>query len=871
MGELGEIAFTVGSALAILVIVGFGLTRLLVPDRLRATEVLLVPMVGLAATIVAGSFAESTVLPLSQFSWILIGAAIVLDVIVLAKGRGTRRSVDLASVAPAVAIGTGVLILGVAPLVHYGFISTIGENWDPEIYLPLADVLARYVVWDQIPLAANPVLAMLQHPTVRLGWGFSWFHATVDVISGQPSYRTFAVLVALLDALQIPAVWVLGRLLGLRRTHLAIATGLLGVNALFLWTLYWGFAAQSVVYALLPGALAALIVAFDDGRPRNIVLASLLIAPLLLAYFGGAVPLLIGPVVLLLGRRLVLDRRTTDWKRLLVTAVAIGALSLLLSAIVQIRFVQAIPYLQGGQMAVGPDVTEFPPLGVEVGTLEYFNRQDYLVQMFGTPLGDYAYGAETLVAVVVLAIALFGAVTRWRSDLGMIGLGFSGLLFTLYAVIPYPYGYLKTYSLVAVVTCMCLVVGLEEITRWVRSWSRLAIAIPAGVGALIVAVFAFNGAQMLGRYLQNPPSLYPRQLLETADIRPLLKPGASVAIPDADLLQGPPMGFLGYVFDEQGMYGELQSGYNVDYNTTCPCNIVDYALVLADRPAPPEFAAYHEIWHGARFRLLERPQGLEYLMAWPDGARLPSGVVNSYALNVQNHAGSSTTAGGAFDVTARILTTVPTGLDVRSGSSNNHLDLPTGVSGTQVLKSVSLPGSIELSVDSPNEPVLLLSLEVWQSGRAPTTDSNQDDFVFAAWKTVDAGRAADIQFDFAASQGARPSNITVDIYGSSGKHYGWWAFNAPPDNQLGTAEMTLDLPSQRGQVTANGIGAGGSDTPDPAADDDYVASLMLWRNGSVWRTSPLFRFSLQNGAVTAFESLDGDFVAPVLSANSPGS
>lgn len=846
------------AALLVTSIIGLAPTRLLLPHRLRPYEVLLFPPVGVAVAVVTSSLIDTFLLPLDRFAWILVSLSAAADIAVVMALRGKGRPpVDLTTVFVASSLAVASLILGVAPLFHYGYVTTIGANWDPEIYLPLADLIARFRIDGAIPVDANPLSHMLNEPTVRAGWGFSYLHAFIDVLTAQPPHATFVVLVALLTALQITGSWILFRSLGISPGRTLLGTVFLMLNDLVLWTDYFGFANESLAFALLPCAIAIFLAAFDDGRWTSATLASLVIAALLLTYYVPTVTILLPLLALAVIRRLVMGQpfTTSVW------TIGVGTLgSLIFSVVGQVRFFQVLPYLRSSAPPPGPGITQFIPVGAALGTVSLLrgtNPHSYTGQII-----ELAGNLFTVLSLLLIAYSTY----RWRkTDIAPIALGCTLVAVLFLIVTPYPYGYFKALSLVAFVFTTLMAIGLVDAAQFLRSLQPDASKFAVLLGGGLLVIEAINGLGVTYHYLGAGPGLYSEPLVQLTEARTLIPRNASVYIGDAGKLQGPIMGFISYALIDQRIYGNLRTGYST-YSRRCDCALPDYALYPRDTPLDPPYTSYQEVWHNEGFRLLKRPDGLAYSFFDAKGSLLRNG--DSYAMLVDPAPGTAEQASPTpspvrhdYDIVVHVLSPTPSTLRASVGSAVREVKVDPGVSAGVILSSVELPGILTLQIEDGG-PVYLQTIDAWVPGHNVPVRTIDRDILFARWSSALVGSEVHTKLAYAALGTGDSLQPVIDIYGSAGQHYGWWSLNPAQTDGIQPIEFQLNLQSKRGGTTVAGRPNGGSQVT-PVVDGRYEASLFLWRNGQVWRAIPLFAFALVNGQVADFRPLDGDFIVQV--------
>jgi hypothetical protein len=359
---LGQITLIIVCALALCIYVGWGATALSLPSALRPFGALLTPLVGYAITLWAGYMGVSTALNLRWTLALLLALATALNLLAWRRGMRPDPLKVLRDHLPLLALLVVTLLVGVLPLLRYGYLTAIGQGWDTESYLPMAQHLRDYPL-ARIPDAPiNPLRDLVRDPP-RIGvtLGFSVFHGMTMLLSGQSALASFAPLLALLRALGILAIFVwLRATMGLERAAALLGAAGASAGALLLWVSYFNFGMQLAAWPLLALGLTLGIAAVEDlalptkaeGPTRSSILrsssgtrvhqlggallAGVALAALPVAYYPALTIWV--PIALGLGAARFVEsfRRGPDEPRplgLLVGALALGAIVLALAAL----------------------------------------------------------------------------------------------------------------------------------------------------------------------------------------------------------------------------------------------------------------------------------------------------------------------------------------------------------------------------------------------------------------------------------------------------------------------------------------------------------------------------------------------------------
>src|SRR5262249_4281643 len=253
---------------------GWGLARLALPASLRPYGALLAPLLGYAFAMVLGYW----------FVWTVSGLAPALLILLLATGalnalawrrEGPPRLGAIREELPILLIAFVTLLVGIAPLLHYGHPAVIGGGWDIETALPTARYLERGPIAAIADAAPNPLRDLVRDPP-RIGKtvGFAVWQGSLDILTRVEAILTFTPLLAWLRALAV--YWLLRATLGLRRGPALLGAALSSAGALLLWIGYFNFEKQMAAWPLIPLGLLIGVAAVEqlaaptkDQRPKT--------------------------------------------------------------------------------------------------------------------------------------------------------------------------------------------------------------------------------------------------------------------------------------------------------------------------------------------------------------------------------------------------------------------------------------------------------------------------------------------------------------------------------------------------------------------------------------------------------------------------
>src|SRR6185436_19137665 len=232
---------------------------------------LLTPLLGYALVIVVGYW----------FVWTISGLGPALLVLLLVTGAlnmlawrrfGPPQLGPARAHLPILLIVFATLLVGLAPLLHYGHPAVIGGGWDIETALPTARYLERGPISAIATAAPNPLRDLVRDPP-RIGKtvGFAVWQGSLDILTQIEAILTFTPLLAWLRALGVLAVYVLLRAtLGLRRGPALLGAALTSAGALLLWIGYFNFEKQMAAWPLIPLGLLIGVAAVEElAKPRR--------------------------------------------------------------------------------------------------------------------------------------------------------------------------------------------------------------------------------------------------------------------------------------------------------------------------------------------------------------------------------------------------------------------------------------------------------------------------------------------------------------------------------------------------------------------------------------------------------------------------
>lgn len=717
-----------GMALA-LYFFGYGVTRLVLPRALIGFELLLMPFFGMALVIVWDYSALWLGFDLAVATWALVGVVFVVDMFVLVRGGGQEKAsltvgdrekdaksrawIALCDKGRRLAMTADVWVVALAglafcaaaaPLWRYGFVTVIGENWDYEFYLPLADYLREFTTAQLANAPPNPLLStILSRHILPLPMGFSYLHATLGELLRMQAFDTFPILLGVLHALGVVGAFLFFRAAFKMSERAALlAAALVAVNGLLLWFTYWGFGLHLAALALLPAGLLLGLYALESKRDwRAWVSAGLLLGALNVTYHPALI--VAGLSLGTFGLWLLVTGR--DRAGVLLNGAAVVALTLAFSfpALGHIDdFVRE--YYGRTPLAVG--LREFVPFADGYG---FSNQTLELVvgQTISTPslfaFAQSVWGWSG--TLLTLAAAGFSAFALWqlRRDSERRGVWYTmvaaAVLYVLVSRLPflrpYPYGFLKSLSLVSYILIGLAVQGIAFM--WARareetSERRQRAARYGAVGALIVfgAVSLFTFGITLEQYFKPSPMFFNADALRVRELDTRLtgtaagRTSPSVFLTDRAEVQGIPMGLVGYALRNEALYGDVSTGYG-ELNNVAPNAVYDYALLARGEDATGRGYQQTAVWENEKFALYPREPGLLVHQTLNlQSVNIESIVLNIDARGVSVPDAASDPTPVTRGVEFALVTFAPETITLRSGETATKVTLQPGVTRISV-------------------------------------------------------------------------------------------------------------------------------------------------------------------------------------------
>jgi hypothetical protein len=689
---LAQLTLIVLSATALCLYAGWGAARLALPPLLRPQAALFVPLIGYAITIYFGYLGVSSVLNLR---WSLILLLVLATALNLLAWHLTGRPRPLAALrdhAAPIALGIATLLVGVLPLLHYGYLTTIGQGWDTESYLPLAQHLNDYTL-AQIPSAPiSPLRDLVRHPPgIGVTLGFSVFQGMTMLLSGQSALASFAPLLALLRALGILAIYAwLRTTMGLGRPAALLGAALASAGALTLWISYFNFGMQMAAWPLLALGLAIGVAAVEElacstkderrrtkelsSDPSSVVLrpssrwglallAAIVLAALPVAYYPALtlwVPIAAGLGAAVLIESLLRRPGKPGPFGLLLAALGLGALALLLAVPTIVDYFQGFSFRYSLiAQHIGPD--RFIAFTETLGLLAFRLPDD------GAQPPDILVWLAAAIAGVFALVGLFLPSNGWkmedggwkmdRSDppssilhpqslvsgssdvrLRWITLLLAALAYLVWLrfVRPYEYAYMKGSAYAGFLAWGLFALGAQALWRRAGPAARPIVALLALVPLLVTG---WAQAITVGDHWRGSAN-FSRDMAAIDQATWVVPAGATVAISGDPSFTGLNSGLISAAMYGREIWGHFSTAYS-HLSYWPDGRMPQYAVLAADERAWPLELGGRELWRSGAAAIYQLNQQSESLIGRSDFYSTAGAEKSSPAsLDIQRRAGA---------------------------------------------------------------------------------------------------------------------------------------------------------------------------------------------------------------------------------------
>ncbi len=859
-----QLIVILGAATALACWAGWGLTRLALPESLQAYRGLLAPLLGYAVVIVVGYWFVRTVSGLPLALAVLLPISGALNFIAWRRGGPPHVGATIREHLPLLLLLLATLIVGIAPLLHYGHPAVIGAGWDIETALPTARYIERGPIAAIAQAAPNPLRDLVRDPP-RIGKtvGFAVWQGSLSVLTGIEDILTFAPLLAWLRTLVVLAVYVLFRTtLGLRRGPALLGAAWTSAGALMLWISYFNFEKQLAAWPLIPLGLLLAVAAVEDMAARGrrawpaVLTAATALTALAVAYYPALtlwVPLACGlaAAILIQARKRV---------RLLGAALALVAATTLIGAPAIIDYWRGFAFRYSEQLT-SLGVLRYIPATDILGLTPYIQGQRSTPPTPPWALGGLVALGGLMLAGLILpttdhrlrttdqANASWSVVGRQSSDVRLRWLGMaSGVLFYLAWLRwwqHYPYAYLKGSAYAGFVFMGLAAAGWQAISVRLAPRSRLAAA---AAPLLLLALMTSSQIRIVSLHWAKP-GLYPEDFPALIELRRLIPAGSTVTLADNLHTEGVTSGLAAYMLDHTTVWGHVKTGYT-SATTGAPDAIGEYAL-LPTSEDPTIWGYQEQIWSGGSYALYRRPPGVLAQLR-PETLLVP-GQSLAFAVGAERLSLKSTELPGG--PTRQIELTLATTQDTNISLDGKIFAIPAGAA--QVRRAAPTGRMLEVRNNGAT-PLLLRSITLSNGGDLPVDAVRplRAALVTSAHATATA-QIVTTTLEALLPDGG-PLTLAVDIWDSRrGTHYGWYGITLNPSARMQTATFSLDLHSGAAQAPAGAEAA----IPFGAQfegmrEGDYTAHLNVSAGaGLLAPPSRLFSFRVgRDGSISKIET-----------------
>ena len=862
MTVLPYIVLVAGVATLLAVWCGWGLARLTLPVGLRPWTGLLAPLLGYALVLIVGRWLVRDLAGLPTVLLILLPATGALNAVAWWRTGPPRVPgvKQLGKHAPLGALLLVTFLVGVSPLLNYGYPAVIGRNWDVENYLPIARYLERGPVSAIGTSAPNPLRDLnAEPPTKGVTLGFPIWQGSVDVLTGSEAFTSFSIILSWLRMMGVMAVYVLFRaIMGLRRPFALLGAAFVSGSALLLWVSMFNFGMQMSAWPLIPLGLVMGVAAVEHVAEHGFRGWAALLSG---AVGLGALPVAYYPaltlfVPLALGLGLALLAQSSHRVRLVPASFALGiSTALLVSPTIG-------EYFEGFDWRYEDKITT-------LGVFKYIPLTDILgltpfdLQAQARPLPPVPIEA-TLAGVAMAALMLVGLLRgpcrmRW---LGLV-LGAVAYMAWLRWVQEYPYAWMKGGAYAAFPFAGLVAVGVQAIVTQLSTGNRqLLIAGRAAILALALSFLVMMGMserQIVGESWARP-RLYTNQMPDLLGMRKQIPAGSRVTVTSDPLIDTVTFGLVSYLLDHTTMLGAGQTGYSGPWSNGAPDEIGDFGLLsYQEDPALLGFAAADRVWQGGSFILYRRAANvaahlrLERTLGEGESIQLWTGR-ESLSMDAGSHVGGES---------RRVELSLAAFSPGRVTIDGQSFDLPAG-GATLTTAPFKTPRQMTIH-NAGHAPVTVRSVTLRRGRGDDSAEVVPQPMTVLARASAVAGGTMVTTTITSLLPNAGPLVVALDIWDTpSGLHYGWYGVERPRTQAQSTFTFTLDLES--GSMAA--VGADGAALPMGASFQglkagEYGARLNVIAGTRLLATSDdVFAFQVESsGEISNVRVLPASVVA----------
>lgn len=493
-----ELIYIITAFIFLLYYSGIGLTRLIIPERFREYEILVIPFIGLSILLFFAHIFSFLGYGSKVFTWPIILLVTPLNIYALKK-MGVPR-LNISETFPILSISVVVFTVGMIPLFREGYLTTIGTGSDAVIYTIFADHFLENGLFESPKGKGIWFTNLIPAVQGASRMGPMYVQSMVGALTGLEGYKTFTVLTNLFNPMLLISAYLFTRGTGLLSKRGSLfAASLLGINSSLYWAPISGFSAHIMTRSIIPLALTASLYMLTN-RDRKSLSFSVAICSAILMTTPEAIVLVLAPLfffaVIKAFKKEVLPAE----------AVKISALWGLLLAIINI--LPMIPSFKWLYVLLSTGFkTGFH--ASNIGNIPYFTP---LTQVFGfTPPHHYSYREvihsfaspayltyfyTSYAAVFIVSLLAGYAILRTDRQRQAILLSISApyLLIALWMRFTFHYGYFKIASFSSFLIAVLIAVGIGMV--FTGSFTRALKMLIMPVVALIM-LLSLTGSYLL--------------------------------------------------------------------------------------------------------------------------------------------------------------------------------------------------------------------------------------------------------------------------------------------------------------------------------------------------------------------------------------
>jgi hypothetical protein len=885
---IGQISLITFCALAFCIYVGWGASGIALPRMLRPHAALLTPIVGYAIACWIGFMGVSTVLNLKWSLIITLLLATILNIWAWKQGLRPRPKIWLREWA-LFALLLVTLVVGVAPLLQYGYITVIGQGWDTESYLPMAQHMIDYPLsqFQQAPasslreLTSNP-------PIIGVTLAFPVFQGFLMLLSQQTALMTFAPLQAFLRMLGILGIYIwLRATMGLGRRTALIGSAGASAGSLMLWISYFNFGMQMSAWPLLAAALTIGIAtvealasapALSDNSQRRaligqLILGAIVLAALPVAYYPALtiwIPMAAG-----LGAALVIEAfiRKAHPFRIIIAGLVLGAATALFGLITIFDYFEGFSFRYSiPAQHVGPERYIAP---VETVGLAAFRLPD-----FGAQLPSIVLNIALAIMVVVSIIGLLLPRIKNRTepensaaiDKGWFALrwflvvaGVLAYLIWLRASKSYPYAYMKGSSYAGFVAWGLFAFGLHMLALRLKRPQRWGLLL---VAAIPLCIAIWSQVYTIRDHWRGP-AIFGRDISAFDQAAQMIPQGSQVLLTSDSAFTGPISGQLMSSLYGNTILGHISTAYT-SHDYWPAGQTPDYVVLAAkEDPWPLDYGA-EEIWRSNSNAIFKLPSDTQILLGrsaiyssappisrsspgqlaiWRRGGENLSSTEFSIAVGDQLSFDQSAQGQTRLrSVQLRLASLQAQSLTLSYGEQSQQLELGAGVNEIQV--AMQAPDVLRLNSENPVSLIDVVAQAASEPSPA-TVSLNQQQIAWSAYSQQD-GPISTLVIDN-ANPGNNAVRMELLVVKDTFNEYSnaLRTLAVLPNNSRW--ELQFDLAASATQAMVNG-------EPTPLLDlsatqprnDTYFGMLVFYNGDEIVQQLPVFTLNVDGWQVVEF-------------------